>query len=452
MSKIGFGKIACIIVVSFIVSGLVATAQTFTTLATFSDPDGLGPTAISQGTNGNFDGVGSTGGKYGYGTVFEVAPSGTLTVLYNFCPQTNCADGAYPSGLMQAGNGNFYGITQSGGAGVSHVCHENIVGCGTVFEITPGGKETALYDFCSKTACTDGQAPGGMLVQGVNGNLYGTTYAGGTNHLHFCDDTSNPCGTIFEITTSGALTTLHQFCSQPNCADGHIPFPLVQATDGNFYGTTGLGGANKEGTFFEMKPSGTLTTLYSFTFADTDGFVPLLSVPGVDGNYYGVIEEGSNDGGSIVELTPSGRRLRSTLFASPCAEDTPRHTHTRKRRKLLRDDESRREQQHSLRTGRLWHHLRTDAHWTTDHLVQLLLANELHRWRRSEFIGARHRRFLVRNYGQRMVWQWKNRLWDRVQVDGGAWSVCEGEPRIRQGRVQRQHSGKQSDRRHRRHV
>lgn len=238
-------------------------------------------------------------------------------MLYNFCPQAKCADGANPSGLMQAGNGNFYGITTSGGAGVSPVCHE--YGCGAVFEITPGGQETALHDFCSQPMCTDGQAPGALLIEGVNGKLYGTTYGGGVNHLHFCADTSNPCGTIFAITPGGTLTTIYQFCSQPNCTDGHYPVPLVQATDGNFYGTTALGGANKEGTFFEMSPSGTLTTLDSFTYAENDGFVPIFSVQGVDGSFYGTIGL-VNSGGAILKMTASGEL--STLYsfcAAPCA-------------------------------------------------------------------------------------------------------------------------------------
>ena len=319
MRRIGCGTIACIVVVFCVVSGIEAPAQTFTTLASFSDAEGLGPTAISQGTNGNFYGVASGGGKYGFGTVFEVAPSGKLTVLYNFCPQPNCADGASPSGLMQAGNGNYYGIAQSGGAGVSSVCHEYPVGCGTVFEITPGGQETVLYDFCSQPMCTDGQSPGGGLIQGVNGNLYGTTYGGGVSHSHFCAGTLNPCGTIFAITPSGTLTTLYRFCSQSNCDDGHIPYPLVEGADGNFYGTTGLGGANQDGTFFGMKPDGTLTTLYNFTYAETDGFSAFFTVQGVDGSFYGITEL-ANSGGAILKMTPSGELTTLYTFcAAPCA-------------------------------------------------------------------------------------------------------------------------------------
>src|SRR5579871_5372491 len=120
---------------------------------------------------------------------------------------------------------------------------------------------------CSWTSwpnCTDGFEPSGTLVQGTDGNLYGTTLWGGT-HNNGCSGGFG-CGTVFKITPTGALTTLYSFCPQTNCPDGIGPNTLVQGTDGNFYGTTQQGGANCYdcGTVFKITPMGTLTTLYSF--------------------------------------------------------------------------------------------------------------------------------------------------------------------------------------------
>src|SRR5271156_3730450 len=130
-----------------------------------------------------------------------MTPAGQLTTLYSFCSQSGCTDGANPiAGLVQATNGNLYGTTYFGGTN----------GLGTVFEITPAGQLTTLYSFCSQSGCTDGATPYAGLVQATNGNLYGTTSEGGTNFA----------GTVFDITPAGQLTTLYSFCSQPGCTDG----------------------------------------------------------------------------------------------------------------------------------------------------------------------------------------------------------------------------------------
>ena len=108
-----------------------------------------------------------------------------------------------------------------------------------MFKITPNGMLTTLYNFCSKTNCADGLNPIG-LVRGREGNFYGTTLGGGAKSST-CQNVG--CGTVFKITPSGTLTTLHSFCSQTSCANGAIPCgELVQATNGNFYGTTRQGG------------------------------------------------------------------------------------------------------------------------------------------------------------------------------------------------------------------
>jgi uncharacterized repeat protein (TIGR03803 family) len=121
-------------------------------------------------------------------------------------------------------------------------------GCGTVFKITPGGTETTLYSFCSQNNCADGWTPTAGLVQATDGNFYGTTYAGGTS-TH-CD---YGCGTIFRITPGGTLTTLYSFCSRRGCSDGQLPdAALVPAPGSNFYGSTGEGGTSNDGTVFRL--------------------------------------------------------------------------------------------------------------------------------------------------------------------------------------------------------
>ena len=173
------------------------------------------------------------GGANRYGTVFKITPSGALTKLYSFCSQSGCADGANPFGpLVQATDGNLYGTTQIGGANTSGCGGQ---GCGTVFKITPSGTLTTLYSFCSQSGCPDGANPYSRLVQATDGNFYGTTVSGGA--FTYCGFAGG-CGTVFKITPSGSLTTLHSF----DGGDGAGPLGLVQATGGNFYGTTSSGG------------------------------------------------------------------------------------------------------------------------------------------------------------------------------------------------------------------
>ena len=263
----------------------------FTTIYTFckSDcSDGGGPTAgLAYGSDGNFYGVTRYGGSPDSdGTVFKITPDGMLTTLYRFCPNApNCSDGATPlGGLVQGKDGDFYGTTSLGGA------HSH----GTVFKIAPGGMLTTLYSFCALENCADGKSPLAKLVQGTDGNFYGTTPAGGANGW----------GTVFTMTPEGALTTLYSFCSQPNCADGLQPFSeLVQGTDGNFYGTTTFGGVNEAGTVFKITSDGTLTTIYSFCSEQqcNDGaysYTALLQT--TDGSFYGTTSSGGKFANGIV--------------------------------------------------------------------------------------------------------------------------------------------------------
>jgi len=211
-----------------------------TTIHTFGSSDGAYPDQLILATDGNFYGTADQGGTNAYGTVFKVTPTGTLTVLYTFCSLPNCTDGANPDAIVQGADGNFYGTAQHGGSTTGKFCYP--YGCGTAFKLTPDGVFTILYTFCSMASCTDGYIPSG-LMQATDGNLYGTAWAGG----------ANDGGTIFQLTPQGTLTTLHNF----DFSDGASPVGLLlQDTNGSFYGTTYLGGEqnhlNGYGTAFSL--------------------------------------------------------------------------------------------------------------------------------------------------------------------------------------------------------
>ena len=261
-------------------------------------------------SDGNFYGT-TPGGGTTDGTVFRMTPSGTLTTLYNFCSQPNCADGSTPSApLVQATDGAFYGTTYYGGVGC------NIQGgCGTVFKITASGTLTTLYSFCQQSGCPDGLNPKASLVQGNDGNLYGTTSAGGT----YTD------GTIFKITTAGTLTTLHTLYYN---TDGSVPSALVQATDGNFYGTAYYGGSDQSGTIFEITPTGAFTTLHNFD--GTDGASPDAAlIQAGEGNFYGTtFAGGSDEQGSVFKLTGPTPTATQFVPVTPCRLADTRQTKT----------------------------------------------------------------------------------------------------------------------------
>jgi uncharacterized repeat protein (TIGR03803 family) len=190
-------------------------------------------------------------------------------------------DGAYPAlgFLVQGRDGNFYGTTPYGGGFGNDA--------GTVFKITPSGTLTTLYDF----AGTGSYLPAGGLVLAIGGNFYGTTQLGGANSGN---------GTVFKITPAGTLTTLHSFTG----TDGFYPKAgLVQGIGGNFYGTTSLGGACGIGTVFKITPGGTLTTLHCCSHPTAELVQGLLT-----GKFYGtMIDGGANGFGTVYRITPSGK-------------------------------------------------------------------------------------------------------------------------------------------------
>src|SRR5579871_647513 len=272
----------------------LAQSIDYSTLYSFQGgtTDGLNPYGgLIQASDGNLYGTCYEGGAYGYGgTVFKITPSGTESILYSFKGGTT--DGQNPqASLIQASDGNFYGTTEYGGAHTT-----SLDSYGTVFKITPSGTETVLYSFGSSS--TDAVKPVDGLIQASDGNFYGTTPFGGTHDY----------GTVFKITPSGTETVLYSF--KGGNTDGQGPYGgLIQASDGNLYGTTDYGGAHFAGTAFKITPTGTETVLYSFGTSSTDGSSPLAGlIQASDGNFYGTTINGGADlfYGTVFMLTPSG--------------------------------------------------------------------------------------------------------------------------------------------------
>ena len=282
-------------------NGVVTSLYSFT-----GGNDGANPeSGLVQGSDGNFYGTTFGGGTNGNGTVFKIGSNGALTSLYSF---TGGKDGANPrAGLLQGNDGDFYGTTSTGGTS----------NYGTVFQIRRDGAYTSLYSF---TGTNDGAYPESGLVQGSDGNFYGTTFgwSGPFQNGPYVSDLGY--GTVFELSTNGALTTLYSFTNWgPYYPFGRSPEArLVQGSDGYFYGTTFGGGfdgvhiPDGYGTVFKISPNGTLTTLYSFDF--TDGANPSAGlVEGSDGNFYGTTYNGGKYGpvsdehyGTVFQISTNG--------------------------------------------------------------------------------------------------------------------------------------------------
>jgi len=215
----------------------------------------------------------------------------TYTALANF----DGVNGTRPlASLVQGLDGKFYGTTFQGGPN----------NWGTVFKISSAGELTTLYNFCEKTNCHDGDNPAAPLVLATDGNFYGTTDGGGgPNH-----------GVIFKITPAGKKTTLYSFCAHARgrCGYGPGPSPLIQGTDGNFYGTSPSGASG--GFIYKVTPQGSFTVLYIFThFEGPDGAL----VQALDGNFYGTTYQGgTHGGGTVFKITPGGQLTTLYNFCS----------------------------------------------------------------------------------------------------------------------------------------
>ena len=268
----------------------ITPAGVETVLYTFGTQPGDGGGIVSgliQGSDGNFYGTAEES-QVGPGNVYKITPAGVETVLYSF---RGSPDGESPTAaLVQGSDGNFYGTTPAGGS----------YSRGTVFKITSSGAETILYSFGASHS--DALGPGVGLVQGRDGNFYGTTTGGGSAS----SSCPQGCGAVFKITPLGVETVLYSFGSSPN--DGQEPGGLILGSDGNFYGVTGGGGANGDGTAFTITPFGVETVLYSFGSVPDDGLFPSASLfQGSDGTFYGTTARGgAAEEGTVFKLTMGG--------------------------------------------------------------------------------------------------------------------------------------------------
>mgnify|MGYP002401987095 CR=1 FL=1 len=292
-----------------VVAAITMSAQTFTTLVDFDQTNGGQPAAaLVQGLDGNLYGTTSSGGANNGGTVFRMTPEGKLTTVYSFCSKANCTDGSDPGQILLGNDGNFYGFTITGGANCLELSNS---GCGTIFKITPAGTFSTIYSFCALTNCADGWAPN-ALIQGPDGNFYGITRLGGPYN--------DPDGTgeVFKLTPAGALSIVYGFCrDKGSCSDGEEPAGLMQGSNGNFYGTTDGGGGDGCGTIYELSHAGALTILHSST--PNQGCDHTGVMQASDGNFYGTTTDGggAHRMGSVYKLTPSG--VYSILYGF-CAE------------------------------------------------------------------------------------------------------------------------------------
>jgi uncharacterized repeat protein (TIGR03803 family) len=282
---------------------------------------------VVEGIDGNFYGVTPGGGLntvgpcssgpngFGCGTVFKVTPGGVFTSIYSFCSLANCADGASPGTLLlAAADGELYGITALGGAS----------GWGTIFKITLGGKLTTLYSFPSPGPyggpCLSNPSTCAPLIQANDGNIYGAASFAPNN---------GGSGMVFKLTPGGTFSTLYSFCSQPNCADGQYPPGVMQGTDGSFYGGTQADGLQNPacgvqgcGTVFRLTGSGALKTLH--TFSGADGSEAAGVVQATNGVFYGATRTGGAGGqgtifaisvglGPFVSLLPNSGKAGGTV-------------------------------------------------------------------------------------------------------------------------------------------
>jgi len=291
-------------------------AQTFKVLHTFHGPDGAEPlTQLSRDAAGDFYGTTTLGGEkcpfirgvlYRCGTVFKLDKTGKQVWLHSF----NGADGALPSiGVLRDAAGNLYGTTVLGG---DTKCYT--YGCGTVFRLDAAGKETLLYEFRNTY---DGEEPESLLVEDTAGSLYGTTYEDGMGA--FGDG-----GTVFRVDADGNKTLLYSFCSETNCEDGQFPSPgVIRDASGNIYGVTDAGGADGQGTVFELDTTGKETVLYSFTGGADGGRPGSVLIADSEGNLYGTTEGGGKGCGTgcgvVFELSPQGKSWTENVLYTFCS-------------------------------------------------------------------------------------------------------------------------------------
>jgi uncharacterized repeat protein (TIGR03803 family) len=313
--RIGLLALACL-AVSAVASAQTTEAVLHNFCSLTNCADGAQPLGgVILDSEGNLYGGTLAGGAHGKGVAYTLAPSGQVTVLYNFCSQGGdlCTDGWAASVSARDSEGNLYGTAGFGGA-------HNV---GAVYELTAPGKETVLHSFCSLTNCADGSAPGGGVIRDSAGNVYGTTLYGGASSNG--SSVTSGAGVVYKVDASGQETVLYNFCSLANCADGSLPSGrLILDSEGNLYGTTLNGGPNGgisagDGVVFKLAPSGQETVLCSFGSANCpDGANPNAGViSDSEGNLYGTTGSGGTHGkGVVFELAPSGQETVLYNFCS----------------------------------------------------------------------------------------------------------------------------------------
>lgn len=290
-AAVGRGRrvvLACALLLSATAARPAAGASlTLQTLHPFQSNPKNPRAELTEVAGGNLYGTTAFGGTNGEnGTLFRLSPDRVVTVLHSF----GGADGAGPAaGLTRGADGLLYGSAMAGGT------HGD---AGTLFRLDPAGGFTLLHDFGGP----DGRSPGAALLQGRDGGFYGSTVYGGTNGDH---------GTLFRWSPGNGLATLYSF---DGVHGSHPQGRLVQAADGNFYGTTSQGGAGYidaaspgHGTVFRITPGGVLTRLYSFAGLDGDGPAAGLA-EGPDGALYGTTQFGGvhDDNGAVFRITTNG--------------------------------------------------------------------------------------------------------------------------------------------------
>jgi uncharacterized repeat protein (TIGR03803 family) len=299
----GNAESACGTVFTVTPDGAEAVLYFFQDTTDGGEPNG----GLILGSDGNFYGTSTSGGLAntycgggGCGVVFKITPAGAETAVYAFGSQPG--DGVIPSSVVQGSDGNFYGTAFLGGQ----------FNEGMVFKVTPAGAETLLHSF--NAGDNDGQRPEAPLVQGSDGNFYGTTSFGGIstdNPVASC--LNGGCGTVFKITPAGALTALYAFGGNATDGANPYSAGLIQGSNGNLYGTTTAGGVSTNcnggcGIAFSITPGGTEAALYLFAGGTSDGAYPTAGlVQGSDGNFYGTTAQGGKfNGGTVFRITPAG--------------------------------------------------------------------------------------------------------------------------------------------------
>ena len=258
--------------------------------------NGDGPAFLVDGKDGFLYGATTSGGTNNAGLVFRVGKSGGFKKVHAFCSDSNCSDGATPSGLILGRDGNLYGATEFGGSD-NPACGLGSSGCGTLFRITPAGSNlTTLFAFQGSAA--DGRTPFG-LIQGTDGNFYGSAIGPGT-----LTDTSE----IFQATASGQLTVIHQF-----------PYPVfptggvAQASNGKLFGLVGSQFL-PDFPFFALDPSGQNFQMFASLQPTQGGLPPVLQTLASDGNLWGVDPLGGQNG-TVFAFSSSGTVVTTIPFS-----------------------------------------------------------------------------------------------------------------------------------------